>query len=255
MHLHTCPQPYRWMVGSPAARARNRLLIPLIACVCGGPAARGTENACRGGCTVNTTTGGRAYVTCTALRPRRDHGRRPRLVTPSSWGWAWRSRAGRSWRASSWTPSRHPRLPHRDRHAASARRQHRHGALPLRPTRPRARLPAAMANELGLRNVSFKVTDLQAASIGQLPGATDSSAASASTRTPAGWPTSAGRRASSSPSQSRSAEPRKPASSRIAGVAYAHTHAVVRMFTPHLGSAGEARPSGGSAFSLVSGRA
>src|SRR6185437_9058293 len=30
------------------------------------------------GCTVDTTTGGRAYVTCTTLRPRRPDGRRSR---------------------------------------------------------------------------------------------------------------------------------------------------------------------------------
>src|SRR5215217_2140144 len=52
--------------------------MPLIVCVCGGPAARGTENAYRGGRTVDTTTGGRVYVTCTTLRPRRPHGRRSR---------------------------------------------------------------------------------------------------------------------------------------------------------------------------------
>src|SRR6188472_53906 len=31
--------------------------MPLIVCVCGGPATRGTENAYRGGCTVDKTTG------------------------------------------------------------------------------------------------------------------------------------------------------------------------------------------------------
>ncbi len=56
----------------------DRSLLPPIVCVCGGPATRGTENAYRGGCTVDTTTGGRAYVTCTTLRPRRPDGRRSR---------------------------------------------------------------------------------------------------------------------------------------------------------------------------------
>ena len=50
--------------------------MPLMVCVCGGPATRGTENTYRGGCTVDTTTGGRAYVACTTLRPSRPHGRR-----------------------------------------------------------------------------------------------------------------------------------------------------------------------------------
>src|ERR1700734_1153222 len=44
-------------------------------------------------------------------------------------------------------------------------------------------------------------------STGQLPGATDWSAASASTRAPGGWPTSGGRKGSSSPWPSASAEP------------------------------------------------
>ena len=39
----------------------------------------------------------------------------------------------------------------------------RAGAVQLRPARPRARFAAAMANELGLRNVAFEVDDLQAA--------------------------------------------------------------------------------------------
>ena len=52
--------------------------------------------------------------------------------------------------------------------------------------------PAAMANELGLRSVCFEVADLQAAVDGWLRTDTDWSAASASTRTPGAWPTSAG---------------------------------------------------------------
>ena len=68
--------------------------------------------------------------------------------------------------------------------------------------------PAAMANELGLRNVAFEVNDLQRLSIGQLPRATDWSVASASTRALGGWPTSGGQKGSSSRSPSASAEPR-----------------------------------------------
>src|SRR5579864_2741217 len=68
-----------------------------------------------GGCTADTTTGGRAYVTCTTLRPRPpDDGTRLEL--------------------SSFV---------------------RPGSVPGSP--------AAMANELGLRNVAFEVNDLQAA--------------------------------------------------------------------------------------------
>ena len=68
--------------------------------------------------------------------------------------------------------------------------------------------PAAMANELGLRNVAFEVNDLQAAVDWQLPRATDWSVASASTRALGGWPTSGGRKGSSSRWPSASAEPR-----------------------------------------------
>jgi catechol 2,3-dioxygenase-like lactoylglutathione lyase family enzyme len=67
--------------------------------------------------------------------------------------------------------------------------------------------PAAMASELGLRNVAFEVSDLQRLSIGQLPRAMDWSVASASTRAPGGWPTSGGRKGSSSRWPSASAEP------------------------------------------------
>ena len=58
---------------------------------------------------------------------------------------------------------RHSRLPHRDRHAEAARQWHR---LELSSfVRPDSvpGSPAAMANELGLRNVAFEVNDLQAA--------------------------------------------------------------------------------------------
>ena len=53
--------------------------------------------------------------------------------------------------------------------------------------------PAAMANELGLRNVAFEVDDLQAV-VDRPRTATDWSAASASTSTPGAWPTCADRR-------------------------------------------------------------
>ena len=76
--------------------------------------------------------------------------------------------------------------------------------------------PAAMANELGLRNVAFEVSDLQAAVDGQLPRATDWSVASASTRAPGGWPTSGGRKESSSRWPSASAEPRTARICRVA---------------------------------------
>src|SRR4051812_20961885 len=57
--------------------ATSRWAATLIMCVA-EVASRGTEKACCGGCTVDTTTRGRAYVTCTTLRPRRPYGRRSR---------------------------------------------------------------------------------------------------------------------------------------------------------------------------------
>src|SRR6266540_293775 len=68
--------------------------------------------------------------------------------------------------------------------------------------------PDAMANELGLRNVAFEVNDLQAAVDWAATEATDWSVASASTRVFGGWPTSGGRKGSSSRWPSASAEPR-----------------------------------------------
>ena len=47
--------------------------------------------------------------------------------------------------------------------AGGARREHAAGALKLRLRIPPAGSPAAPANELGLRNVAFEVSDLQAA--------------------------------------------------------------------------------------------
>jgi catechol 2,3-dioxygenase-like lactoylglutathione lyase family enzyme len=66
--------------------------------------------------------------------------------------------------------------------------------------------PAAMANELGLRNVAFEVDDLQAPSTGWQRTATGWSAASASTNTAGAWPTCADRRGSSCPWPSASAD-------------------------------------------------
>ncbi len=48
--------------------------------------------------------------------------------------------------------------------------------------------PAAMANELGLRNVSFEVADLQAAIYEVAADGYGSSVASVNTRTACGWP-------------------------------------------------------------------
>jgi hypothetical protein len=57
-------------------------IMPLIACVCGGLATRGTESASRGARTVDTAMGVQAYVTYTTLRPRRCPGRRARRLQP-----------------------------------------------------------------------------------------------------------------------------------------------------------------------------
>src|SRR5260370_10592550 len=74
--------------------------------------------------------------------------------------------------------------------------------------------PAAMANELGLRNVAFEVNDCRRLSIGQLPRATDWSVASASTKALGGWPTSGGPKGSSSHWPSASAEPGNASAAR-----------------------------------------
>ena len=68
--------------------------------------------------------------------------------------------------------------------------------------------PAAPANELGLRNVAFEVTDLQAAVDRVAEHASDWSGGSGSTRASGRWPTSGARRASSSRWRSASAERR-----------------------------------------------
>ena len=93
--------------------------------------------------------------------------------------------------------------------------------------------PAAMANELGLRNVAFEVNDLQAAVDWAATRAKDWSVASASTRALGGWPTSGGRKGSSSRWPSASAEPRNtricrdPAHEQGAGVVQPRAAAVV----------------------------
>src|SRR6266511_3324397 len=124
---------------------------PLIVCVCRGPATRGTDNAYRGGCTVDTTTGGRAYVTRTTLRPRRPHGRRSRrrdrLLRGA--GPAGRGQDVRRGRVLG-HGLRHSRLAHRDRHAEAARRWHPPGALELRATRVRAGLTGRHGQRAGI---------------------------------------------------------------------------------------------------------
>ena len=95
---------------------------------------------------------------------------------------------------------RHPGLAYRGRHAAAAGRRSRDRARdassgpttrPGRPTRWRTSWGcatcASRSTTCRRRSTAWPRTD------------TDWSAASASTRTPGGWPTSAGRRASSSP--------------------------------------------------------
>ena len=125
--------------------------LPLIMCVCGGPATRGCENAYRGGGTVDTTTGGRAYVTRTTLRPRRPHGRgsrrRDRLLRGAGPGGRGQDvRRGRVLGHG----LRHSRLPHRDRHAEAARRRHPLGALELCATRLRAGFAGCHGQRAGI---------------------------------------------------------------------------------------------------------
>jgi catechol 2,3-dioxygenase-like lactoylglutathione lyase family enzyme len=74
--------------------------------------------------------------------------------------------------------------------------------------------PAAMVNELGLRNVAFEVNDLQAAVDWAATEGTGWSVASVSTRALGGWPTSGDRKGSSSRWPSTSAEPRNTRSCR-----------------------------------------
>src|SRR6266511_2669695 len=186
---------------------------PLIVCVCRGPATRGTDNAYRGGCTVDTTTGGRAYVTRTTLRPRRPHGRRSRrrdrLLRGA--GPAGRGQDVRRGRVLG-HGLRHSRLPHRDRHAEAARRWHPPGALELRATRLRAGLHRPpWLTSWDCATWPSRSTTCRRLSIGQLPRATDWSVASASTRALGGWPTSGAWKGSSSRWPSASAEPRNAA--------------------------------------------
>jgi catechol 2,3-dioxygenase-like lactoylglutathione lyase family enzyme len=81
----------------------------------------------------------------------------------SSSGFVYKSKAGRSWRASFSTLSAASPTPAPNRHATAARRRYRARTVEfVRPDhKPGSR--AAMANELGLRNVAFEVDDLQAA--------------------------------------------------------------------------------------------
>jgi catechol 2,3-dioxygenase-like lactoylglutathione lyase family enzyme len=110
------------------------------------------------------TAGGRPRVTCATLRRRRHHGRGSRPCDRlSSWRWAWTSRQDVRRGRVPQHGLRPFRLPDRDRH--------------VNPPGDGARLefssfvrpdsvpgsPAAMANELGVRNVAFEVNDLQAA--------------------------------------------------------------------------------------------
>src|SRR5215472_8695113 len=135
-----------------------------MACVCGGPAARGAENAYRGGCTVDTTTGERAYVTGTTLRPRRPHGRRSRrrdrLLRGAGPGGRGRTFVeGEFLDTVCGIPGSRTEIvmlkPPGDGTRLELSSFVRPGSVPGSP--------AAMANELGLRSVAFEVNDLQAA--------------------------------------------------------------------------------------------
>jgi len=145
-------------------RTSEHSLLPPIVCVCGGRATRGTGNAYRGGCTVDTTTGGRAYVTCTTLRPRRPHGRDLDVVTAFFVALGLEVE-GRTFVEGEFLDT--------VRGIPGSRTE----IVMLKPPDDGTRLelssfmrpdsvlgsPAAMANELGLRNVAFEVSDLRAA--------------------------------------------------------------------------------------------
>ena len=55
-----------------------------------------------------------------------------------------------------------PDSPDRDRHSVAAGRRNPARAIKVYPAQPPAGSPAAMANELGLRNAAFEVDNLQA---------------------------------------------------------------------------------------------
>src|SRR5437773_5933045 len=125
--------------------------MPLIVCVAEVPQREVLRTPTVAGCTVDTTTGGRAYVTCTTLRPRRPHGRRSRrgdrlLRGAGPGGRGQDVRRGRVLGHG----LRHSRLPHRDRHAEAARRWHPPGALELRATRLRAGLTGCHGQRAGI---------------------------------------------------------------------------------------------------------
>src|ERR1700733_11219846 len=105
-----------------------------------------------------------AYVARTTFRPRRSHGRRsrPRDRLLRGAGPGGRGQDVRRGRVLG-HGLRHSRLPHRDRHAEAARRWHPPELSSFVRPDSVPGSPAAMANELGLRNVSFEVGDLQAA--------------------------------------------------------------------------------------------
>src|SRR6266545_8128919 len=156
--------------------------MPLIACVCGGPATRGTENAYRGGCTVDTTTGGpMSHVR------RFDHVGLTVAdldVVTAFFVALGLEVEGRTFVEGEFLGHglRHSRLPHRDRHAEAARRWHPPGALELRATRLRAGLHRPpWLTSWDCATWPSRSTTCRRLSIGQLPRATDWSVASAST--------------------------------------------------------------------------
>src|SRR6266700_8419923 len=183
--------------------------MPLIACVCGGPATRGTESACRGGCTVDMALGDGPMSHVRSF----DHV--GLTVADLDVVTAFFVALGLEVEGSTFVEGEFLDtvcdIP-----------GSRTEIVMLKPPGDGTRLelssfvrpdsvpgsPAAMANELGLRNVAFEVNDLQAAVDWAATEAMDWSVASASTRALGGWPTSGGRKGSSSRWPSASAEPR-----------------------------------------------
>jgi catechol 2,3-dioxygenase-like lactoylglutathione lyase family enzyme len=168
-------------------------------CVCGGPAVRGTENACRGGCTADTTRedGPMSHVR------RFDHVGLTVAdldVVTAFFVALGLEVEGRKFVEGEFLdtvcgiPGSRTEIvmlkPPDDGTRLELSSFVRPGSVPGSP--------AAMANELGLRNVAFEVSDLQGLSAGRLPRATDWSAASASTRAAWRMATSGGRKGSSS---------------------------------------------------------
>ena len=158
-----------------------------------------------------TSTGGCTHVARTTLRPCRHHRRGPRH------GDGVLRRAGSRGRGhpdvhGGRVPGhrhRHPRLPHRDRHAAAARRRYPAGAVELRPARPRAGVTGRDGQRAGAAQRGLRGRRPPGAqSTGWPRTATGWSAASVSTSTSGAWPTCADRRGSSCPWPSGSAETR-----------------------------------------------